>query len=506
MKLLIVDDEIQVRKSMKDGIDWSELGVDEVDDADGFNAWDIFMAGRHEIILMDIRMPGMNGIELSEKILATAPVTKIMILSGYSEFKYAQSAIKLGVMNYELKPVNARKVMDFVQRAISALELEQKRDAQYRQYVKLRKFKLLNELLKGELENEERVQLEEYLGFSLSDAVRCIRTELWDRPYPSKEYFEQVAERVLSSCKYAVLEWTENTFLIIYQTGLTAKGLSEYLKALQNIIQKDTKGSLYIDVSCVGTGRELKDLHEQCLTLESCHMYSTHETILYGDKQIDCPGNIKIQFKYQKEFCDSIEEKNYLSIERLVDEAFVIIAEERLYSRAAVLKLCDELISLSEKVVQEMGVEVHCSLEKVKFKNIKDYQGYLLGYFKSLIEELYKLKGVRHDGVMSRVLDFLKCNYEKQITVEQLAKMAGKTPNYFSLLFKNTVGQPFHKYLTNLRMEQAKKLILESDLRVYEIAEKVGFQDYKYFAKVFYGMEGCSISEYKRRKLKTPFE
>ncbi|MBS5079016.1 MAG: response regulator [Clostridiales bacterium] len=501
MKLLIVDDEIQIREGMKDGIDWGKLGIRKVDDADGYSAWNLFQKEKHEIVLVDIRMPGMDGIELSKRIMDLQPETRIMILSGYSDFKYAQSAIKIGVVNYELKPVNADKVIHFVRQSVQILEQSNIRNQQHLQYQKLSKNNLLKSLLSGNAIPDAAIKFEEYFGFSLSDPVQCILA-VSNRNIPDtpQNRWDTIAASVFEECKCAIYQGTEHDTLVIYRVDLTPKGLREYTSIWKKRLAATVNDDLLITVSHAGCAKKLPELYHQCRQLQSCRLYDTTLSILYCDDMETVPHVMQFPFKEKKEFYHSIEEKNGYSAERMIENAFHEMQEKKCYSVQAVQMFCKEAIeTVKLALVDSLAISDNALFTNLP-QELDYYKEYLLKYCKCLIDHsTVSLKNSYHTAVL-QVIDYLKCNYEQPVTLEQMAKMADKTPNYFSVLFKNSTGQPFHKYLTSLRIDMAKKLICESSLKVYEISAKVGFQDYKYFAKVFYDLEGCSISEYRRRK------
>lgn len=505
MKLLIVDDEIQIREGMKEGIDWGKLGIRKVDDADGYSAWNLFQKEKHEIVLVDIRMPGMDGIELSKRIMDLQPETRIMILSGYSDFKYAQSAIKIGVVNYELKPVNADKVIHFVRQSVQTIEQRSIRNEQHLQYQKLSENNLLRSLLSGNESPDAALKFEQYFGFSLSDPIRCILASSdGNIPDTPQCRWDTIAASVFEACKCAIYQETEHDTLIIYRVDLTPKGLREYTSIWKDRLAATVNDDLLITVSHTGCAKKLPELYHQCRQLQSCRLYDAALPILYYDDMETIPDVMQFPFKDKKEFYQSIEEKNGYSAERMIEEAFREMQEKKCCSIQAVQQFCKEAMETVKLAMPDSLAEADHALFTNLPQKLDYYKEHLLQYCKYRIDHFTASPKNSYHTAVLQVIDYLKCNYDQPVTLEQMAKMADKTPNYFSALFKNSTGQPFHKYLTSLRIDMAKKLICESSLKVYEISAKVGFQDYKYFAKVFYDLEGCSISEYRRRKTQPP--
>ncbi len=266
IRLLIADDEVQIRNGLRMGIDWKTIGVGAVLAAkDGLEAYRLCEEHRIELILADVRMPGIDGLELASR-LSYSP-RKIVIISGYADFSYAQKAIKFGAEDYMLKPVNIAELTELMRRLVREVQAE-----------------------------------------------KCITRVDGERP---------------------------------------------------------------------------------------------NETMSSG-----------------------------------------LVSHQRFF-----------------------GKDDHLDLTRNDF-----------------------------DSTLLRTLDYINCHYDEKLSVEDVAGYVGKSNNYFSTTFRKSTGYTFVDYLTRLRIEHAKKLLKATSMMTYEIAEKVGFSDYKYFSIVFKRMQGCAPTEYRKGK------
>ncbi len=349
-RLLIVDDEIQIRNGLKYGIDWTSCGISEVCTAEnGIEAFSLFEKKFYDIVITDIKMPGLDGLQLSKKIIEISPDTLIVILSGYSEFEYAKTAIQIGVLDYELKPVN-----------ISAL---------------------INTVKKG-LESKKRTALHEKNLTALED---------------------DEAEELFGKADY---------------------------KAIENFINNKFDEILNAQID------EIEQIRRYFLEFNSKFLYF-----------------------YNK----------------------------------------------SEPTVKLISSEIK-TLENVPvLESVHNYKQFELRIFEKIFSRLEEFKPVANSIWLVNILFYIHENYSKEISVENIASLVNKSPNYVSGVFKKELGQPFIEYLNKYRINTAIELMLSEDLLVYEIAQRVGYTNYKYFNKMFKRITSMSPTDYKKNLHKKMF-
>lgn len=369
MKLLIVDDEVQIREGLSEGIEWAALGFDEVLIAEnGVEAFALFQAHRPEIIITDIRMPGMDGLELSKRVREMSDFVKIIILSGHSDFTYAKEAIQIRVNDFELKPVKISNLLALVARLMKEYEAER---------------------LKAR--NQQEAAVISYL----EAAMRGEKTG------PAEfTHFYVTRDKQLKLCIQNV-EIDQAKAIIEAEFQMHAPALD---------------------------GEMLPQAHSLCLDLM---------TILIR----------------------TLDERN-VEIGGLMD--------------GSALARIGELTRLSE------------------------YREWIVELYSLVLGRLAPNGTMLQSPVIRNATAYIKDHYSEDLSVDGLARKFGLTPNYFSHLFKKEVGVRFSEYINKCRIEEAKRLLKEPHLMAYEVTGLVGFQDYKYFFKVFKKMEGCSPSDYRK--------
>jgi two-component system response regulator YesN len=193
-----------------------------------------------------------------------------------------------------------------------------------------------------------------------------------------------------------------------------------------------------------------------------------------------------------------IKNHDWAIVSKILEELFLSIQERRYFKKKNTENLCVELFellsqSLGETEKQEMDVikeSIKIVREKPIFDTVKDYRDFVMLNFENILNK-YKLASTRkYSLIIINAIKYVNANYEKDITVEYMARLAGKTPNYFSHIFKKEYGMSFVQFLNKVRIEKAKEYICYSDLRLYEIAERVGYKDYSYFTQVYKKVEG----------------
>ncbi|WP_070000622.1 response regulator transcription factor [Cellulosilyticum sp. I15G10I2] len=350
IKLVIVDDEKMIRDGLALTINWEAYHIEVVGVArDGLQALEICREVRPQIVLTDIRMPKMNGIELLQTLKDDMPQTKVIILSGYDEFSYAQQAVKYGAVDYLIKPIVVEELEKVIMSVKHALEQE-----------------LFGELLHLRHYQELEHMLEPYFN-----AVRMGLT----------------SEAVL------------NLTPVINRLDESNMTLKNYKKLIIHILTNVEK-LLYLD------GYQLRDAHLE--------LYHNRETML-----------IQLNLKHE--------------------------LTQWLYH-----------------------------LTKVICEWIQDQKG----------------EGGGHRALIKKAMDYMESHYHEDLTVDNIAEIVALSANYFSHVFKKTKGESFTDYLNKLRIEAAKHYLLEKEYKIYEVAYKVGYKDYKYFSSVFKKSVGISPTKY----------
>lgn len=399
MKILIVDDEMITIKMLKTLIDWEKLGLELVGYAnDGAKAYDILKNEKVDIILSDIRMANMNGIELIKKVKNLDEDVKFILMSAYADFEYAKEAMQLGCSNYILKPID---------------EIE--------------------------LEKTLRKVIEEIRG--KEDKKRIV-----DSSIRKLQLFE----------------------------------LYKYMKYGKNI------NSVLKDINSYGVS--FNNYHIILIQQENSSMdeYMRVNSIeLFHHKYIEKILDGIIAEKYKKNYVDLLfdDDSCALIVEQLNDDEISVIC------RDIQDKFLEDVEIETRVFISELGTELN--MLPILYEKLE----------KDIVEKIdennYEEK--KYSEAVEKCLKIIERDYDKNITLDEVTKEVAVSKNYFCHVFKKEMHMSIWNYLTKVRLEKAKELLRESDMKSYEIAFKVGYDNPSYFSKIFKKIEKMTSNEYREK-------
>lgn len=399
MKILIVDDEIITIKMLKTLIDWEKLGLELIGYAnDGVQAYDILKNQKVDIILSDIRMANMNGIELIKKVSNLYEDVKFILMSAYADFEYAKEAMQLGCSNYILKPID---------------EIE--------------------------LEKTLRKVIEEIRG--KEDKKRIV-----DSSIKKLQLFEL----------YKYMKFGKNINSVLKDVNSYKIDFNNYYIVL--IQQENSSMNDYMRVN----------------SIELFH----HK---YIEKLLD---EIIVE-NYKKNYVDFLfdDESCVLIVDRVKDEEITLMCKN------IQNKFLQEIEIKTKVFFSEKGKELSM-LPILHEKLEKDI-------LEKLDENTYEEK--KYSEAVEKCLKIIERDYDKNISLDEVTKEVAVSKNYFCHIFKKEMNMSIWNYLTKVRLEKAKELLRKSDMKSYEIAFKVGYDNPSYFSKIFKKIEKMTPNEYREK-------
>lgn len=481
LKLLIVDDEPIICQGLRMTVPWNELGVEVVGEAyDGEDALQIMQETHVDIILTDVTMPVMDGLILTEKVSTFFPHIKTIIISGYDEFEYAQKAMKLGVKDYLLKPVDIDELIELIKGMQKNIVEKKMKDM-----IMNMKQLLSSLVMKQEIELE--LEQEDFYGYQLfcseiKDYASTIGTkdkspikEAWrkliDEQLMRKGFLTVstfVDENLLLTCsaRMGKFEQLPNYFLEIEETIQQELGIT--ISICYSPLVKDTKG----------LSTTYKRLIEG-IKLSHCLEKSVFSFLEIPDRTTDIEHQ-----KLEKRLRQFLSEENP-QIQSCVDNIFSRFEGKNIFLDDVVC-----LLKEVEKTVLTHFPEQHASIMS-KDINVTVYNSYneLKKLFKEDLETYVKhhqtVDQNRQYWLIMKAIQYIKEHYASDLKASEVANVINVSPNYFSQLIKQETGKHFNDYLHEVRLNQAKILLKETPYRVFEIAEMVGYKDYKYFVHIF---------------------
>ncbi|MDX8362406.1 response regulator [Cytobacillus sp. IB215316] len=532
-KLLIVEDEITIREGMEEMINWQQYGIEVCGICeDGLTGYQTFLATKPDILLTDIRMPQMNGLELIEKAQETGYDFLAILLSGYNEFSYAQEGIRLGAHDYLLKPCLPNDILNAVLTAKEKLETARESKVVKKTWDKhlptLKWQKLSSWLKSADLNYKKHLDDIEELRISLQDAniqVGVIKIHYPTTHNTSKQKDNHYFQTVLDITNKFISDFYNNNYIEVFQhnyeivwcanvtTSYNEQRLNEHLTSMVLHINKAIEYSISIGVGSIQPSINLLHLsYKEALNVIEYQFYEeASDSFLYSQLAQRAASTLNEPTFHTKAIAEQ-EEK----ILHFLEQEEFNLANDQLYSWLHQLSQNSttsrkNLNMIATAFILELGKLLHRkNIQSNEWIQNQPYQIELITKAESfnelvnLVQEnvniiisLIKSQVPIHKTVKA-ALEIIHEKYHENITLDWLAKEVFVSTTYLSSLFKQELGINFLDYLHNFRINKSKPL-LKDGLKVYAVAKLVGYQDERHFSSTFKKRVGQSPSEYQRK-------
>jgi two-component system response regulator YesN len=520
-KVLLAEDEIEVLSAMLKTIQWKNFGFETpVGCGDGRKAIELLKDGfAPNLVITDICMPFADGLELTRYISENLPDTVVVLLTGYDEFEYAQTAIKLKVFDYILKPVTPGQLNEYLMKFKKELDERELKSSEHAMDIVSSYF--LNKLVSKKLDASV---IEKYCSanrISFQGRYHLVSVMDVDLPVPSTA--DETAN--LELMRYALFnishelgsKW-EKTVVFQGHDGLvniiisaqdTEQAYTESIR-LENMICESIRNCLVVTASA-GIGEPVAYLDDLYLSREQAATALSYR-FFYGESSIICKADIDIkksnQIDYNSceiQFSEAVKamdsEKAMLAVANLVTQ----LKENRVPFDKCILysqKMMMRMAALTDNISGEIETK---SLEKI-LENTNFYAVSNLSQLEILLkdvcEKAFEIFNVmKNSTIISQVVkaeNYIKKYYsDPDLSLSTITEHLAISTSYFSAIFKEQTGSTFVEYLTRIRMEKAKQILAFTDRRAYEAAEDVGFNDPHYFSVAFKRVTGMTPKEYR---------
>ncbi len=510
LKVLIADDEEIIREGLKFVVDWSKLGFSICAEAsDGDEALNKILELKPDLVLLDIRMPNLLGTEIVQLAREQNYNGHFIILSGYSDFKYAQTAIRYDVNSYLIKPIDEDELYQAVNEVKNSLLLEQQKSDKMNQYREKAKYTILRDIL---LNNSimDNINLDEInLSASVYQVIiyKNYNQEAYNLTYSFADLLK-VTNQGNNSFEYANVHQTD----VILLKGDFA------LKRFQNILNryedKPQKGSP-LDSLFISYGRLVykpEDIHlsyEDAQSLLNRRFFCAQNQHTIGYEQFpDFTANAyTITTEETKKFCE-IFCYNLQNYNRKALADTLSSLEKNLYytkSDIAEIKIFLTDIYLQVKqTIQRVYLTVDIPLPTnsfvIDYFDSRYYLYEIILFFSEQFEMIINAVGDSTNGrIWDDIIHYIHLNCQDNLKIESLAPLFGYNSSYFGKLFSKKFDCSFNTYLDQVRIEKSKQLLLQKHLKVYEVAEKSGYKNVDYYHKKFKKYVGETPAEFRKR-------
>lgn len=507
MKVLVVDDEPNVREGLKKIINWESLGFSicgvATNGRDGLNK---IMELKPELTLLDIKMPIMNGLEVASKARKQGYLGKIIILSGYSDFEYARDAMKLGVDSYLLKPIDEDELIEIVKIEKEKIEKELKTSILVMKNDQTASDTAIINLISGNICCINEIYLSTNLKQNSnihSFQVAMIECEIMVQDIESIIFGNLSKDFIENHIKIITIE---NKNVVLF-SGMEP---SEILKKLKKLIASlDSKSVL------IGVGRRVEKPYDICHSyldakniISHKFFYNQNDKILCSkdDEKFDaqCFNFENFEFeKYADEIYIFIEVGETEKIKNIFDSLEVSFSKMKIQPEKVKSIFSSLYIQIQKKIkanYPEILLPLVSSTEIINKIYGMDYLFDVISFVKfASIKMSENVGNVYLYDVVPKILSYIDKNSNNNLKLEFISKLFGYNSAYLGRLFKDNVGDSFNLYLDKKRINNAKALLSESNLKVYQVSEKVGYKDLDYFYKKFKKYVGQSPNEYRRK-------
>ena len=533
IKVFLVEDEVIIRSGVKKSINWEQEGYEFVGEAsDGELAYPMILKEKPDILITDIRMPFMDGLELSRLVKKELPDIKILILSGYDEFEYAKKAIKIGVTEYLLKPISAAKLTEVLNAVAETIRQENEEKnlletyfAEMRENTERDKMRLFEKLLMGDLSMGEILEAGERFGMNLG--ASCYKIVLFKilANLENHVYAEQMVDACSSVeqaasmmegvyvCQRGVEGWA---FLLTAQDEKSmeesAKILYQNLKqAMKNYTQLEYFGGIGSTVPRI---RSLKQSFREADRAFAARFVEEANQII-SQKEFEksqMEEGLKMQGVVQigksREMLQKFLSNGTREEVKAFSDAYISrIEEENIRStmvrQYVVIDVCIVILSFCERIssanrLQEEAEELQKMMQKIH--SLSEIKKYVVRLLNEAIELRDAESGRRYSDLIAAAKKEIENHYmTEEISLNTVAISVGMSPSYFSSIFSKEAGKTFVEYLTEVRIEKAKEFLMCSSMKTSEIGYEVGYKDPHYFSYIFKKVQGCSPKEYRAR-------
>jgi len=519
-KVFLVEDEIVTREGIRDSVDWAVAGFEFCGEAsDGEMALPLLEKNGPDVLITDIKMPFMDGLQLCKIVRERMPWVKVIILSGHDEFQYAQEAVRLGVTEYLLKPVGVqdlrgvlRKVADQLDREREEQESLQELKHQIEDDLALRQEQFLLKLVMGGMSSAEAIEQGQELGLKLIAKwyqVLVVEFKLngWAEQFDYDQYrqVEQIISSLVGNNPEVHLSKKGVTELLLLIKGDSDEDLKQEVYFLSELIKDEieNKTNCSVRVGVGGPQDRLGNIYQSFANaLTKLHRVGMTSPV---------DGNGKLD-KAELLNLDKTALENYLQcgiIDEFADffEAYLkSLGEAALQSYLIKNYVFVDIVLSTAKFVHQLGGDVDQVIPEINYvetllmniKTLEQLREETRRVFTGALAFRDNQAQNQYGVIIHQARKYIERHYANaNLSLTDVAAQVNLSPSHFSAVFSHETGETFTEYLTNLKIEKAKGLLRSTTLKSFEISDQIGYNDPHYFSFVFKKHTGLSPKRFR---------
>ena len=543
ISVFLVEDEIVMREGIRNNINWASEGYEFVGEAgDGELAYPMIRDLKPDIVITDIRMPFMDGLELSRLIKKDLPSTRIIILSGYDDFQYAREAIGIGVTDYLLKPISGAQLLEAIGKVSDGIRAEQDQQRFMERYRKereenriLEKRVLFRELVAGVRSMPEILDKGKSLGINLAAGAYGIvmfQMSLCDENQKEGEITESYSESIEKATKELRAKYNEAENVQVYEQlgGVfvflvlgkdrqqTGESMDNLLKDLEEMMADKTGLHYYAgrgivvdrirevgksyesaskafahrflyDTSMVfdGQGGSMQDAKSASINIDEIDIGKLDRRIVTGFLK---NGSLEELEHFVEDFVENTGKGNF---ESLIFRQYISVD---LYF--TVVSFLESIGYSKDDIAEKLG---NIGDRQTSLDDTKKTEEYINDILSKALEMRDKVSDSRYSSLINGARNYIYEHYsDEDISLNQVAASVNISPNHFSSVFKKETGETFIEFLTRVRMDKAKELLETTDMKAAEIGYQTGYRDPHYFSYIFKKTQNISPRQYREKE------
>jgi two-component system, response regulator YesN len=519
--VFIVDDEIIVREGLRSKIDWEHSQFSFAGEAgDGEIALSMIQDIKPDILITDIRMPFMDGLELAQAVKKMQPWIRIIILSGHDEFDYAKRAISIGVEDYILKPFTLEEMIICLNKAAGELDRQKQQftdiarmKSELESSYMLSREKLLSDIVLGIVDSSTAIQQADAFNINLVSHYYIVSVSIINSKHNDINELIAAKSHVISlvNSETDVIGFflSPDTFVSILKNG-TKEILEDRVFNFADTIQHELlKNTDYSIITAIGPiidhiSQIANSFQEASTILKQCHFTDKNKIIFSNDIKKSNDSSIILQ--ENDPLVDRLNYADESELDQIIKEYISLLGENPDHFSIIASYLLVDVIMAVSKVIEELGGNIKEVMPEILTHTFVDNavqnQETFISEIKRVLSAVLKYRNEhiqgRYADIILRAKKYIEKNFANpDICLHSTAEAVNFSPNHFSTIFSQECGTTFIEYLTSVRIAQAKKLLKNTDMKSTDIAYEIGFNDPHYFSFIFKKVTGVSPRDYR---------
>ena len=538
MRLLIAEDELWLRKRLVSTIDWSSYGISEVYEAeDGGEALEIALKEKPDIVITDIRMPELSGIDLMKKLNENSIFSKMIVVSGYDDFEYAQGALRMGAINYLLKPVDEEELLDSVKRCVEELKKEKNKETVFDKQSAASEM-LMEHIYEDLIFETSEKRTEELLqklsrkeiGFPFQSAAVVnmqvrehtffvndkVKSDMWS----VYQWLRRNLQEDCYECQYLYMRGSQ-IVLLLFGDDPEAKFMERvenWVQLILEALQKELNISLFMaagdvtdDFSGIHRSYEMaqKKIKEKRAEEKRILALRNQETEQELNTRFD---DVYGEYDFKlliKEIRNGDSEKAQTELQAILQSSSrrlqsADMMKLQLFYMNFIYRIAGACLPECEAYADELAMQCMTVMRELIYIGsdtiVTEMWDCLRKFVEKLVEVYQENNGKRKHWMIDQVLQYVEENYNTALSTRDIAGRFFMNTSYFSKLFHEQMGCTFSNYLINVRVEKAKMMLTQTNMKLYDIAEAVGYTNVQYFSTIFKEKEGLTPSAFRQMR------